>query len=486
MTSAERARAKFKAWRENPLQFAHENFKFEPDRWQEDVLRNMGGGYLPSRRVMMKACTGPGKSALLAIIGWYRLACFAGKNKEHPKGAALSITKDNLSDNLWAELSKWQQRSEILSRAFTWTKSNIYANDHPETWFLSARSFAKDADQEAIGRALSGLHSRFPFILLDETGDMPIAVGRAAEQIFTGSPVDALIAGAGNPTAIDGLLYVVSTKLRHLWSITTITADPDDPNRTPRVSVEHAQQQIKEYGRDNPWVMATILGEFPPGGFDNLLTLAEVEAAMARFYREDNYRHAAKIIALDVARQGDDRSVLIKRQGLQSFEPRIFRNATTNDLAGWMAQEEDDWDSDGSIVDGTGGYGGGVIDQMRLMQRNVFDCQFASTPTNPKYRNKRAEIWFLMAEWIKSGGALPPNVQGLVEELTAAKYSFQGDKLLIEPKEEMKKRIGKSPDIADALAMTFAFAIQPKERHRKTKTFSQPKASDWNPYDYLS
>src|SRR5690606_40327422 len=93
------------------------------------------------------------------------------------------------------------------SDLFTWTKERIYANDHPETWFLSARSFAKDADAEAIGRALSGLHSKYPFILLDETGEMPVAVGKAAQQIFTGSPVDALIAQAGNPTSPSGLLY---------------------------------------------------------------------------------------------------------------------------------------------------------------------------------------------------------------------------------------------------------------------------------------
>src|SRR3546814_9177039 len=103
-------------------------------------------------------------------------------------------------DNLWSELAKWQARSQFLASVFTWTKGKIYANEHPETWFLSARSFAKDANPEAIGRALSGLHSQFPFILLDETGEMPLSVGKAAQQIFTGNPQDALILQAGNPT----------------------------------------------------------------------------------------------------------------------------------------------------------------------------------------------------------------------------------------------------------------------------------------------
>ena len=88
--------------------------------------------------------------------------------------------------------------------AFAWTKERIYAKEHPETWFLSARSFAKDADSESIGRALSGLHSQFPFVLLDETGDMPTAVGRAAAQIFTGSPADAAIIKPATRPALAG------------------------------------------------------------------------------------------------------------------------------------------------------------------------------------------------------------------------------------------------------------------------------------------
>lgn len=173
----------------------------------------------------------------------------------------------------------------------------------PETWFLSARSYARDADSAAIGRALSGLHGQFPFVLLDETGDMPEAVGKTAQQIFTGNPTDALIAQAGNPTSTNGLLY--ATCSAGGWNVITITADPDDPKRTPRVSVEHAREMIETYGRDNPWVMATILGLFPPSGFASLLGIEDVKAAMDRHYTEQDYDFAARILGIDVAREGD-------------------------------------------------------------------------------------------------------------------------------------------------------------------------------------
>jgi phage terminase large subunit len=463
VTLAEQAAQKLRAWREYPAQFVHDNFGVEPDAWQVDALNALGGGFNSRRRLCMKACTGPGKSALLAWAGWHRLACFAARG-EHPKGAALSITRDNLKDNLWAELSKWQKRSPFLTAQFTWTKEQIYANDHPETWFLSARSFAKDADSEAIGRALSGLHSQFPFILLDEIGDMPVAVGRAAEQIFTGSPSDAAIIAAGNPTSTTGLLYLICTNQRGQYVVITITADPDDPKRTPRVDIELAREQIRENGRDNPWVMATILGLFPPAGFNALLGVEDVEKAMRRHYQPDRYDFAAKILGVDVAREGDDRSVIFPRQGLVAFRPKLFRNVRSNELAGHTAQAMDKWGADGIIVDGTGGWGSGVIDSLHSMGRAPFDCQFSGKPFLPKYANKRAEIWFEMAEWVKNGGALP-NLPDLVAELTTPTYSFSGDRLLVEPKDQIKKRLGRSPDLADALACTFAFPIAPKPAH---------------------
>lgn len=476
------AQDRIRLWRADPASFVRDNFGTEPDEWQLDALATLGGSTNPKRKVCLKACTGPGKSAWMAWAGWHRLACFAAPG-EHPKGAALSITADNLKDNLWAELSKWQSRSPFLKSAFTWTKEKIYANEHPETWFLSARSFAKDANTEAIGRALSGLHSQFPFILLDESGDMPTAVGKAAQQIFTGLPTDALLAQAGNPTSTSGLLYESCVNGAVSWDVITITADPKDPKRTPRVSAEHAQEMIDTYGRDNPWVMATILGLFPPAGFRSLLGIEDVNAAMERHYREDDYSFAAKILGVDVAREGDDSSVIFPRQGLASFTPIVMRNAKTIEGAGAVARKEADWGADATFVDNTGGFGGGWIDQLTNLGRTPMGIHFASSATDPGYANKRAEMWFKMAEWVKGGGALP-KIPALIAELTTPTYTFKGDKLLIEPKEDIKKRLGRSPDLADALALTFAFPVAPKSMAGRQQQ-QTTSTSDYDPYRSL-
>lgn len=479
MSQLAAAQDRIRQWRVDPVKFVRDNFGIEPDAWQTDALTALGGETSPKRKLCMKACTGPGKSTMLAWAGWHRLACFAAKG-EHPKGAALSITADNLKDNLWSELAKWQGRSKFLQSAFTWTKEKIYANDHPETWFLSARSFAKDANSEAIGRALSGLHSQFPFILLDETGDMPVAVGKAAQQIFTGSPKDAALIQAGNPTSTDGLLYESCVTGAAAWMIITITADPDRADRTPRVSIEHAQEMIQTYGRDNPWVMATILGLFPPAGFRSLLGIEDVNAAMERHYRESDYDFSARILGVDVAREGDDASVMFPRQGVVAFEPKVMRNMRTTDGAGIVARKEQEWSADATFIDNTGGFGGGWIDGLQMLGRRPIGVHFASSADDGRYANKRAEMWFRMAEWVKNGGALP-KVPNLIAELTTPTYSFKGDKLLIEPKEDIKKRLGRSPDLADALALTFAYPVKP----RGLTLPQAPRPADYDPFARL-
>jgi phage terminase large subunit len=116
------AAATIQHWRENPVAFVYDNFKVEPDAWQKKVLEAFAD---PTKhRISMQACAGPGKSAVEAWCGWNFLGCY-GEVGEHPKGAAVSITKENLRDNLWAEFAKWQERSEYLKAAFEWQKQQL-------------------------------------------------------------------------------------------------------------------------------------------------------------------------------------------------------------------------------------------------------------------------------------------------------------------------------------------------------------------------
>jgi hypothetical protein len=379
----------------------------------------------------------------------------------HPKGAALSGEGwDNLQDNLWSECHKWMQKSEFLKSQFTWNKERIYNNDFKETWFLSARSYPKDADPESLGRSLSGLHSPYPFILLDESGDMPAELQKKAEQIFTGGTVDGLIMTAGNPTSTTGLLYDVCTNGLDVWDTIKITADPKDPKRTPRVDIVHAEEMIKKYGRDDPWVMATILGEFPPGGTSQLISLELVEAAMNRKIHQHDYEWSQKRIGVDVARGGMDKTIMFPRQGLQAFNFKELAKDRSNVQAAQVIAAKVKWGSECEFVDGTGGFGSGLVDSMTASGFQPFEVHFSGKADSPVYANKRSEMWFRMKEWLERGGSLPDNA-ALKKELTAPKYGFKNGKFALEEKEQIIKRLKFSPDRADSLSLTFCLEEMP-------------------------
>jgi hypothetical protein len=478
----QRATERVRRWRHNPLAFVREIFHAEPDAWQLDVLQS--AARQGRKRIAMKSCAGPGKTAVLAWLGWHRLLCFATL-REHPKGSAVSITSDNLRDNLWAELARWQNESKLLLEAFLWSKERIVAKDHPETWFLAAKGWNKTADPETIGRTLSGMHSRFPFYLIDESGDIPPNMLRSAEQGLT-SCEDGLIITAGNTTSQTGMLYEVTTRDREHWDVISITADPDDPKRTPRVDIEWARQQIALYGRDNPWVMAYVLGQFPPGSINALLSVDEVEAAMNRNATIEMFDWAEKRLGVDVARFGDDRTVIFPRQGICAFMPIVMRHQRNSsvsvDIASRVMAKKLEWGAQKGqeFFDDTVGWAHGAIDVLRASGHSPYAIQFDKPSVDPRYANLRAEMWLKMADWIKESGALP-QLPELIAELTTPTFFFSKGRFQVEPKDQIKLRLHKSPDLADALALTFAIPEMPAGMHM-SRTNKPKSRQEYDPY----
>lgn len=464
------AQATIKRWREDErgiLQFGNENFGVTYDAWQERALLEFADPSEQVKRVSLQACVGPGKTMVLSHAGWWFLGV-QGDKTNHPQGACISITGDNLRDNLWKEYSKWHQRSRYLSAAFTHTARRIFANDHAETWFLSARSWSKTANDDALGNTLSGLHSKYVLCQADESGEIPVAILKAGEQALSVCDFGRFIQG-GNPTSLDGMLYAAANTLRHLWVIIRITGDPSDPDawvHSPRVGEQPkkwAQQQIDTYGRENPWVKGRILGVFPPQSINALLGLEDVEAAQKRHVRLEDYEWSQKRIGVDVARFGDDRTVIFPRQGLVAFKPVVMRTQNTVNIAARVARGAVQWfktDEGLILVDDTGHWGHGVIDNLTTAGYPAIGIVSSDPAIDPRYRNRRAEMWMTMAQWVKDGGALPP-VEELVAELTTPTYTFIAGRFVLEDKDQIKERLGRSPDLGDALAHTFAMPDQP-------------------------
>jgi phage terminase large subunit len=372
-------------WRAQPDVMVRELFGVEPDPWQLDALQ----AFPTSPRIALQACTGPGKTAVLAWLGWNFML-----TRPHPAIGATSISGDNLKANLWTELARWRSRSPLLENAFEKTEKKIFAKHHPETWKIEARTWAKDADADTIGKALKGLHADYVMWLLDETGDYPAVLLPTVEAIFSGSPKEAHIVQAGNPLSRTSVLFMACNRFRKDWFVIEITADPDDPKRTPRVSIDHAKKSIEQYGRENPWVRVNILGKFPLSDITALISEDEVRASMARYYRAHEIGTAPRVLSVDVAREGDDASVIFRRQGIQCFPLEKHRGVLGPQGAGRVARVWQDWNADACFIDMTGGWGTSWFDHLTQLGRAPIGVQYAGEAHNKaRYYNKRAFCW---------------------------------------------------------------------------------------------
>lgn len=437
-----------KLWRERPDVMVRQLFGATPDAWQLEALKAFGNPQ--NKRIAMKASKGPGKSCLLAWCIWNFLL-----TRPNPKVIVTSISAKNLKDNLWAEISKWGHKSELIKTLFNIKIERIELKEAPENWFASARSWPQNADKQQQAETLAGVHADYVLFVLDESGGIPAAVMATAEAALS-SGIECRLMQAGNPDRTSGPLYDACTKARSMWTMIDINGDPDNPNRSPRVSLEWAREMIRQHGRDNPWVMVNVLGQFPPSDMNALLGPDEVLAAMTRVLPNDAWMFSGKRLGIDVARFGDDKTILFPRQGLLAMQPFTMRNARSQDIAAKIAFLWEEEGFDDAIIDDTGGWASGVIDLLNRTQYNLTPVNFSAKANDERYFNKRSEMYFLMSEWVKSGGALP-NIPELVEELTAPTYWFDKGKMRLEEKDQIKARIGRSPDLADALAVGFAF-----------------------------
>ena len=164
------------------------------------------------------------------------------------------------------------------------------------------------------------------------------------------------------------------------------------------------------------------------------------------------------IVGVDVARFGDDSSAICVRQGRVVVYVERIQDNTLTELTGrivWLM--ENNPRGIAAVCIDIGGMGAGVFDQLNERYDNIYGINFGSKSSSNKYFNKRSEMWGEMKEWLASEAVSIPNDQHLMGDLCSLQYTFNSDgKLVLEKKDDAKKRGVKSPDVADAMALTFA------------------------------
>ena len=230
------------------------------------------------------------------------------------------------------------------------------------------------------------------------------------------------------------------------------------------------------------------LCDFSAQGDDQLIALADTEDAAKRVYQQDHVKLFPIILGIDPARFGDDRSVVFRRQGKQAFKPVVYRGIDNMELAARVANLIEEHNPDAVFCDA--GAGSGVIDRLRQLDYDVIEVPFGGRAMKPEqYINRRGEMWWLMKEWIEEGGAIPNDIT-LKQELATPIYWYDNvGRRVLESKDQIKKRLqgAGSPDLADALALTFALPVAkkvPEDIYIKRRKIATGK-KDYDPYSRL-
>ena len=256
---------------------------------------------------------------------------------------------------------------------------------------------------------------------------------------------------------------------------TVFDTDSLHPNEVTRLKRDMSETSFaREY-----------LCDFSAQGDDQLIALADTEDAAKRVYQQSHVDMSPVVLGIDPARFGDDRSVVFRRQGRQAFKPVVYRGIDNMDLAARVANLIEEHDPDAVFCDA--GAGSGVIDRLRQLSYDVIEIPFGGKATKPEqYLNRRSEMWWLMKQWIEEGGAIPNDI-ALKQELATPIYWYDNvGRRVLESKDQIKKRLqgAGSPDLADALALTFALPVAKKEMEdiyiKKRKEATHKK--DYDPY----
>lgn len=430
-----------------------------PEDWQIAVLSALRDGLITANQAILLATTsghGVGKSALVCWIILWGISTY-----EDTKGVVTANTETQLKTKTWAELGKWY-RLFIARDMFSFTATALFSKDpdHEKTWRIDMVPWS-----EKNMEAFAGLHNQGKRIILifDEASAIPDAIWETSEGALTDRNTQIIWAVFGNPTKNTGRFRECWGRFKGRWRQFQVDS------RT--VSITNKDQFVKwieDYGEDSDFVRVRIRGVFPRVGTMQFISTEDTEHASRR--ELSLHVHDPLVIGVDVARFGDDASVIYIRKGRdgRSYPPQLFRGVDTMTLAGKVAEVYQELHADAVFVDGTG-VGGGVVDRLRQLRVPCFDIQFGAKADNDgftgdsgvRYANKRAEIWGGLREWIKVGCI--PQDQQLIEEITGPEYGFNvRSEIQLEKKEELKKRGRASPDIADALALTFSYPVMPK------------------------
>lgn len=406
-------------------------------------------------RVAVKACHASGKSWTAAAAASWFLTTTPGSVV-----ITTAPTARQVEEILWREIRDMKRASKLT------LPGDVLPRD--PRWEVSDKWFALGLSTDEPER-FQGFHAPRILVIEDEASGIPETIQAAIEGVLSSGDARHLM--IGNPTQVSGHFHAAFTTNRGIAKTFTISAF-DTPNLTGEeerpylASPDWVAERRQEWGEDSDLWRVRVLGEFPLGTLDTVVGLADVEAARTR---ELDWPNARFEVGVDVARFGDDRSVIVGRAGpvvlfIETLTKRdtVFVAGRVRELVTTWAPQLNTLTARVVVKVDDASMGGGVTDQLRALGLDVAPVNASERAFDKeKYPNRRSELWFATANRLHEGdmdlSRIPePVYDSLVAELTAPKWRMDGQgRRVVEPKGDFKARLGRSPDIADALNLAF-------------------------------
>ncbi len=387
---------------------------------------------------------GCGKDAMTAWNVIHYMSC-----RPFPKIPCTAPSKHQLNDVLWAEINKWyRQMNPIFRSMFRWTKESFYHVEHPQEWFAVARTATKDNPE-----ALQGFHAEFVMRVIDEASGVPEPIFEVADGA-TGT-VETKELMIANPTKLEGAFFRSHHQDKDQYA--TLTWSCLNSTIAPPRAVEKIR---RKYGEDSNMWRVRVLGLFPLRDGDSFIPYDLAVAAKDREIMTQ--KDQPMVIGVDPARYGSDDTCICLRRG-DDVSPIISLHGKSNvEIARFVGNlHNQQTPKPRMIYVDVIGVGAGVFD---ILEDAGFPVMAVNVAENPAYdgvvyHRLRDELWGNARTWLESRrGRIRDNSEyDFIGQITTAKYKINSKgRIVIESKDDMKKRGVDSPNMADAFNLTFA------------------------------
>ncbi len=436
--------------------------------------------------ISIRSGHGTGKDAWLAWVLLWLLTCFP-----YPKGLVTAPTSDQLRIVLWSEISKWIRKSgearesgkSLLTENFVWQTERVFAKEKEASkeWFVAARTANVKGTKEEQGEALAGLHAPFMVLAADEASGLPYGVFSPLEGAMTQEMNFAIL--IGQMTRSSGYFYDTHFKDRSMWICLHWNSEESE-----LVDPQYPLRMAKKYGKTSNMYRIRVLGNPPLAEPD---TLIPFDLIMNAVDRDLGDRQEPTIMGIDVARYGDDKSIILTRKSNEVIDIRDYKKIDLAELEAWAEIAIIDHHPDSVNVDIIG-YGAGLYDRLKIKFREIMKGITVSEKpsTDEKYHRLRDELWWKLRERFEAGTISIPNDDELIGELSAIKWKpaelAVTGKIKVESKGDLRKRGLQSPNKADALCLSYAsndaaYLVMKEDKYQKRARTEEeaPRPHGW-------